>query len=65
VSYDCMTPEEYALWAEQVARARANEPCHDCPLWFELAARENGQCRRRADPERRAAMRQYHAARKA
>lgn len=40
--YRCMTPEEYALWADQPARARTDSPCYDCPAWF--AAEAGDRC---------------------
>jgi hypothetical protein len=40
MTYDCMTPEEYALWSQSGRRV----PCFDCPLWFSTLAREQGKC---------------------
>ena len=55
--YDCMTPEELALWRDnQGSYVQSSSPCRDCPLWFELDARARGTCSR-ATPERREQIR--------
>lgn len=42
--YDCMTPEEYALWTARIHNVVAKVPCRDCPLWFAAEARAAGKC---------------------
>lgn len=45
MTFDCMTPEELALWREnQNARNRGERPCIDCPAWFAAAALALGRC---------------------
>ncbi len=46
-SYDCMTPEELALWRDnQGSYVRAASPCTDCPASFMREALSRGLCRR-------------------
>jgi len=50
MTYDCMTPDELALWREgaaMVARQTGYEtkkPCADCPLSFRLEEYRAGRC---------------------
>ncbi len=45
--YDCMTPEELALWRDkQGSYVRAASPCTDCPASFMHEAMSRGVCRR-------------------
>jgi len=46
--YDCMTPDELALWraSSEGVNVQAKVPCIDCPAWFEAVAREQGCCNR-------------------
>ena len=61
-----MTPDEYALWSRQVARAQTVIPCYDCPSWFAREAQAEGCCEGRPglgrpspiSQERRAQMRE-------
>jgi len=46
VTYDCMTPEELALWRMKLTYAPALSPCIDCPLSFHLAEKAAGRCHR-------------------
>lgn len=43
-SYDCMTPDELALWRTARPRAGGRTPCVDCPLWFARQMRAKGCC---------------------
>lgn len=51
MTYDCMTPDELALWLEGAELVRrsypeaAKKPCADCPLSFRLAEYAAGRCR--------------------
>ena len=51
MTYDCMTPDELALWrkgAEQLAKRTGyttNKPCVDCPLSFRAEEHAAGRCR--------------------
>lgn len=43
--YDCMTPDELALWRESAVRGGGQTPCVDCPAAFRRAESEAGRCR--------------------
>ncbi len=45
-SYDCMTPEELALWRQESAWYKTQTPCVDCPMWFHLQEKAAGRCDR-------------------
>jgi hypothetical protein len=53
MTYDCMTPDELALWraSSEGVNVTAKVPCIDCPAWFEAVAREQGCCNRRTARE--------------
>lgn len=55
MTFDCMTPEEYAAWIEAARRVRngGRYPCADCPLAYEEAMRLQGRCDRRPTPAHR------------
>lgn len=51
MTYDCMSPDELALWREgaaELARRHhgytATKPCVDCPLTFRAAEYAAGRC---------------------
>lgn len=60
--YDCMTPEELALWQEAANQYRTGNgvgtasPCTDCPMWFHLQEKAAGRCERRPQATGRPAM---------
>jgi hypothetical protein len=43
-TYDCMTPDELALWLAMAVRGGGKTPCVDCPLWFQQEAIAAGLC---------------------
>lgn len=75
MTYDCMTADEYRLWAEQNARAQAMRPCTDCTMAYHLQEKAAGRCDRVPQPnggkpgtpgrkaQWRAAARRYRAGR--
>jgi hypothetical protein len=46
--WDCMTPDEWALWTDANVRGRglvrAKYPCTDCPLWFSNEMKAENRC---------------------
>lgn len=48
IRFDCMTPDEFALWQEAARHylASARVPCVDCPMAYHLAEKAAGRCDR-------------------